>query len=140
MEIIIIGIVILIAGAVFIFCLTKLGGHSDSGASGKKTEKTSSGEKKAPKDKAPKDKPPKDKTSKGTLAKDTREPPVKPEPAPVPKDTPRDLPDPEPGPDTISFFKAEYKPKHIWICSCCGVENAQDQTICEVCGTEKTKA
>ena len=47
MEIIIIGIVILIAGAVFIFCLTKLGGHSDSGAPEEKTEKRSSGEKKA---------------------------------------------------------------------------------------------
>lgn len=137
MEIIMIGIVILIAGAVFIFCLTKLGGHSDSGASGKKTEKTSSGEKKAPRDKPPKDKVPKDKLPKDVPVK---EPPIKPEPAPAPKDAPRDLPDPEPGPETISFFKAEYKPKHIWICSCCGVENAQDQTVCEVCGTEKTKA
>lgn len=132
MEIIIIGIVILIAGAVFIFCLTKLGGHSDSGASGEKAEKKSSGEKKAPKDKVLKDKPPKDIPGK--------EPPIKPEPAPAPKDAPRDLPDPEPGADTVSFFKAEYKPKHIWICSCCGVENAHEQTVCEVCGTERTKA
>lgn len=125
MEIIIIGIVILIAGAVFIFCLTKLGGHSDSGASGKKTEKKSSGEKKAPKDKPPRDIP-------------VKEPPIN--SAPAPKDAPRDLPDPEPGADTVSFFKAEYKPKHIWICSCCGVENAHEQTVCEVCGTERTKA
>ena len=132
MEIIIIGIVILIAGAVFIFCLTKLGGHSDSGASGEKAEKKSSGEKKAPKDKVLKDKPPRDIPVK--------EPPIKPEPAPTPKDAPRDLPDPEPGADTVSFFKAEYKPKHIWICSCCGVENAHEQTVCEVCGTERTKA
>lgn len=137
MEIIMIGIVILIAGAVFIFCLTKLGSHSDSGASGKKAEKTSSGEKKAPRDKPPKDKVPKDKPPRDIPVK---EPPIKPEPAPAPKDAPRDLPDPEPGPDTVSFFKAEYKPKHIWICSCCGVENAQDQTVCEVCGTEKSKA
>lgn len=125
MEIIIIGIVILIAGAVFIFCLTKLGGHSDSGASGKKTEKKSSGEKKAPKDEPPRDIP-------------VKEPPIN--SAPAPKDAPRDLPDPEPGADTVSFFKAEYKPKHIWICSCCGVENAHEQTVCEVCGTERTKA
>ena len=127
MEIIIIGIVILIAGAVFIFCLTKLGGHSDSGAPEKKAEKSSSGEKKAPKDKPPRDIP-------------VKEPPIKPDSAPAPKDAPRDLPDPEPGADTVSFFKAEYKPKHIWICSCCGVENAHEQTVCEVCGTERTKA
>ena len=127
MEIIIIGIVILIAGAVFIFCLTKLGGYSDSGASGEKAEKKSSGEKKVPKDKPPRDIP-------------VKEPPIKPDSAPAPKDAPRDLPDPEPGADTVSFFKAEYKPKHIWICSCCGVENAHEQTVCEVCGTERTKA
>ena len=137
MEIIIIGIVILIAGAVFIFCLTKLGGHSDSGASGEKAEKKSSGEKKAPKDKSPKDKALKDKPPRDIPVK---EPPIKPDSAPAPKDAPRDLPDPEPGADTVSFFKAEYKPKHIWICSCCGVENAHEQTVCEVCGTERTKA
>lgn len=79
MEIIIIGIVILIAGAVFIFCLTKLGGHSDSGASGKKTEKKSSGEKKAPKDKPPKDKVPKDEPPRDIPVK---EPPIKPDSAP----------------------------------------------------------
>lgn len=126
MEIVIIGIVILIAGAVFIFCLTKLGNNSESTSSKPKPEK------KAPKDKPHKDRPPKDIPVK--------EPPIKPETTSAPKDTSKDQPDPEPGPDTISFFKAEYKPKDIWICSCCGVENAQSQTICEVCGTAKAKA